>query len=196
MVFNSTRPGPNSRRCHFRPCIKCYHLTCFEHLKPWSHSWPEAVIWQHVMLLPSHPELVIKSLRPLLAVWLVPILIVAMILECRDIKSPRCNEYRTRWQASCCIVESLITISSFQRASLITGSMSRYVQNSGSGTIMNNPLYLRQLLPHYEPVCALWSLSKNLFCKSTVRTVWASRSFRHSVVSVWNNLIFATCGIS
>ena len=50
------------------------------------------------------------------------------------------------------------------------------------------PAYLRQLLQDYEPVRTLRSSSKNLICKSTVGTSLASRGFRHSATSAWNNL--------
>ena len=50
------------------------------------------------------------------------------------------------------------------------------------------PAYLCQLLQYYEPVLSLQSSTENLVCKSAVGTVLVSRGFRHSAVSVWNNL--------
>lgn len=50
------------------------------------------------------------------------------------------------------------------------------------------PTYLCQLLQDYEPVRSLRSSTKNLICKTAAGTVLASRGFRHSAVSVWNNL--------
>jgi len=94
---------------HFRRCVECYHSTCIEHSKPWSHSRPEALIWptrEHylqIMLPPctsghcgiSAIHCLMKLSRPSLAVWLVPASITVMLssLECRNRISPNCNEY-------------------------------------------------------------------------------------------------------
>lgn len=50
------------------------------------------------------------------------------------------------------------------------------------------PSYLRNLLPDYQPVRTLRSSSKHLLCETATKTVLASRGFRHSAATVWNNL--------
>ena len=57
-------------------------------------------------------------------------------------------------------------------------------------TIKNTgqPGYLRELLPNYQPVRTLRSSSKHLLGEPTIKTVLASRGFRHSAAAVWNNL--------
>jgi len=56
------------------------------------------------------------------------------------------------------------------------------IKNSGQ------PIYLRELLPDYEPARTLRSSSKHLLCETATKTVLASRGFRHSAAAVWNNL--------
>ena len=67
------------------------------------------------------------------------------------------------------------------RITFKTASLVFSIKNTGQ------PAYLRDLVADYEPVRTLRSSSKNLICKSSTSTVLASRGFRHSAASVWNN---------
>jgi len=124
----------------------------------------------------SGSHCLMKLSMPSLAVWLVPASITTTLffLECQNWITPKYNVDRTRWRASFCAVESLNTLR----------------QRWNPGTLMNTgqPTYLRQLLEDYEPIRYLRSSSKKLICISDVGTILASCDFRHSAVSVWNNL--------
>jgi len=50
------------------------------------------------------------------------------------------------------------------------------------------PVYLRELLPDYQPVRTLRSSSKHLLTVNVAKIVLATRGFRHSAVAVWNSL--------
>jgi len=52
------------------------------------------------------------------------------------------------------------------------------------------PVYLRELLSDYQPVCTLRSSSKHvlLLTVNIAETVLATRGLRHSVIAVWNSL--------
>ena len=50
------------------------------------------------------------------------------------------------------------------------------------------PVYLRELLPDYEPACTLRSSSKHFLFYSGAGSVLAARGFRHSALAAWNNL--------
>ena len=52
----------------------------------------------------------------------------------------------------------------------------------------HRPPYLYDLISDYLPVRNLRSSNQRLLCVNRTRTVLASRGFRHSAVSVWNNL--------
>ena len=50
------------------------------------------------------------------------------------------------------------------------------------------PAYLFELLQRYQPIRTFRSSSHGLLHRTRTRTVIATRAFKHSSVSVWNNL--------
>jgi len=50
------------------------------------------------------------------------------------------------------------------------------------------PIYLRELLPDYEPARTLHSSSKHLLSETASKSTLSSRGFRHSAAAVCNNL--------
>ena len=69
-----------------------------------------------------------------------------------------------------------------QRVTYKLATLAFTIKNTGQ------PIYLRELLPDYEPARTLRSSSKHLLSENTTKTVLASRGFRHSAANVWNNL--------
>jgi hypothetical protein len=53
-----------------------------------------------------------------------------------------------------------------------------------------HPIYLKNLLPDYEPVRELRSSSKQLLQVHVAKTALASRGFSHSAARIWNCLPF------
>ena len=52
----------------------------------------------------------------------------------------------------------------------------------------HQPAYLFELIANYQPVRLLRSSNHRLLCVNPTRTVLASRGFKHSAVTVWNDL--------
>ena len=52
----------------------------------------------------------------------------------------------------------------------------------------HQPAYLFELIDNYQPVRLLRSSNQRLLCVNPTRTVLASRGFKHSAVTVWNDL--------
>jgi hypothetical protein len=71
-----------------------------------------------------------------------------------------------------------------ERITFKTATLTYKIKTTG------HPIYLRNLLPDYEPVRELRSSSKQLLQVHAAKTVLASRGFSHSAARIWNSLPF------